>query len=60
MTEITEMPDIEGPDLFPICKLGKAYGTVTCRDIMSHGGKWMVKKKGKTSQEKGRDKKTGR
>ena len=37
---MTEMPNIKGEHLCPICKLGKEYGTVTCESIMMHADKW--------------------
>ena len=35
-----ELDGVEGEHLCPICKLGKSYNTVTCKDIMGHAGGW--------------------
>jgi hypothetical protein len=41
---MTDMKDVIGEHLCPICKLGKEYNTITCENIMGHAAKWSVKK----------------
>jgi len=42
---MTDMPNVKGEHLCPICKLGKEYDTTTCKNIMMHAGKWSCEEK---------------